>query len=182
MKIQTFHTLKTSPCLALKSVKERCIWFPIWNRFPTMGHGVGPGGEGNAVRSRWESSFTLKGELRLFWTLMAMRPRAMRNRTTVTLDKDAERLSAMGRVPDSMVATPVQEKGRRLKFACLWSLSVKWAIQDLVTRQKGRKQGTRGKQKMKGKPTVEEGGNFRQCHVFVLIEQIQHTTILCSYT
>lgn len=61
---------------------------------PTRGHGVGPGGGGYCVWSNWEKLW------RLFRPLKAIRRSVRRNRPTVTLDREAQGFSLMGRVPN----------------------------------------------------------------------------------
>lgn len=97
----TICTLKMSPYWSLNPVRERWIWSPTWSRFPTRGHGLGPGGGGYFVWSSWESRWKWKKDLLLFWPQITTRRRVKRQSATVTLDREPKEFSLIGRIPNS---------------------------------------------------------------------------------
>lgn len=97
----TICTLKMSPYWSLNPVRERWIWSPTWSRFPTRGHGLGPGGGGYFVWSSWESRWKWKKDLLLFWPQITIRRRVKRQSATVTLDREPKEFSLIGRIPNS---------------------------------------------------------------------------------
>lgn len=97
----TICTLKMSPYWSLNPVRERWICSPTWSRFPTRGHGLGPGGGGYFVWSSWESWWKWKKDLLLFRPQITIRRRVKRQSATVTLDREPKEFSLIGRIPNS---------------------------------------------------------------------------------